>query len=355
MNKTHLLKVLTEIRKFKAQTGIEIVDTHIHPYDVMGVVHYSDISGNKTHKDYLEPNLLEYFGYGQTAIVGTKAYCKFLPGNVEKMIYESYENVPPKEIENAMSESLVDKGVLLSLDPWAPSDIVGGAFTNNDKFYILASVDIHQEKKDAIEKKLTEYIKNYGIKGLKLHPNLQGFKPQPKDNPPEIGEKLKIIYRVASEKGLYILFHGGLSDFTEKVNGKYESSYPRSRQNGALENFCDENGRSELFENYTMPIVIAHMGHYGKIFHNYELLKLLVNRYNNIHFDTAGVSPYFMTKAFSFIPSTRIVFGSDAMYNKMAYDLAFLYESVLKASNGEKKTDMLINVLHNNFHSKLIK
>jgi predicted TIM-barrel fold metal-dependent hydrolase len=354
MNKAHLLKVLTEIRKFKTQTGIEIVDTHIHSYDVMGIVHYSDIGGNKTHKDYLEPNLLEYFGYGRTAIVGTKIYCKFLPENVEKMIHLSYENVSSQEIENAMRESLIDKGVLLSLDPWTPSDIVGDTFANNGKFYILASIDIHREKKEAIEKKITEYIKNYQIKGLKLHPNLQCFKPQPKDNPPEISEKLKIIYRVASEKGLYILFHGGLSDFTENVNRKYGPPYPRSKTNGILENFCNENGRSELFENYTMPIVIAHMGHYGKLFHNYALLKLLVNTYSNVYFDTAGVSPNFMAKAFSFIPSTRIVFGSDAMYNKTAYDLAFLYESVLKTSNGEKTTDMLINILHDNFYNKLI-
>lgn len=352
MTKKKLLDILEQIKKFKDRTKIKIVDFHVHPHDVMGVVHYSEtgIGGNSI--DFLKPGSLELLEYGAVEKIGSKIYFSFLSNQIEKIIRTTYSYASPKTISEEATQALVDEVVVLSLEPWAPTNVVGEQYKNQKNFSILASVDVHNEDVKKIQNKIEFYIKEYKIKGLKLHPNLQGFKPQPKDNPPVIAAILRKIYDVASIHNLPVLFHGGKSNFTETIHEKY-GFYPRSRTNGQLENFCDKNGKSELFENYTMPTVIAHLGHYGKIFHNYKLMADILKKYPHVYYDTSGLSPRFMEKALSMLPSKRILFGSDAVYNRIAYNLAFLYTAVQKSKSLESKDDMLMNIMGNNYY-KLI-
>ena len=357
MTKGTIIQILSEVKKFKEKTGIEIVDTHVHPGDVMGVVHYLEtkFSDNHLSKDYLESGILEKFNYSKFEKFGSRIVFKIFPGFVNKTIQQTYGAYNNTDLSNEMTISLVDKSVLLPIEPWLPTKLVGDKYKDKKNFIILGSIDIHGIERGNIEKTIISYIQDYKIVGLKFHPNLQNFKPQPKDNSPEIADKLRVIYNTAQKYKLYLLFHGGVSNFTEHINLKYHDVSSRSHTSALLKNFCSADGQSELFENWNMPIIIAHLGHYGMIDIDYGLLKLITKRFGNVYFDTSGISSNVIAKALQVVPSERIVFGSDAAYNRMAYNLAFLYNATPAKNNNEVKTEILVNMLNRNFYNRILK
>jgi len=356
MTKEAVIKILGKLQVLKKKTGIEIVDTHVHPGDVMGVVHYLETKFGNHHlsMDYLEPGILEKFNYSKFEKFGSRIAFKIFPGFVNKTIQQTYGAYDNTDLLNEMTISLVDKSVLLPIEPWLSTKIVGDKYKDKKNFIILGSIDVHGIERGNIEKTIISYIQDYKIVGLKFHPNLQNFKPQPKDNSPEIADKLQVIYDIVQKHKLYLLFHGGISNFTEHINLKYHDVSSRSHTNALLKNFCSADGQSELFEDWNMPIIIAHLGHYGMIDVDYGLLKLITERFNNVCFDTSGISPNVIAKALQVVPSERIVFGSDAAYNRMAYNLAFLYNATV-ANNNEVKTEILVNILSRNFYNRILK
>lgn len=355
MFKFKIKEILNKVEACKKDFGFDIVDTHIHPYDVMGVVHYSDKFIKHESEDYLSPGILEILNYGSLEKIGSKLYFDLFPKNILSMIKESYSGVNQDRILDEMKCSLVDKSVLLSLDPWTPSSLVCENYNNKDKFYILASIDIHKIDLDDIEPLIISYKKNYKIVGLKLHPNLQNFKALPSLNDYLIRLKLEKIYEVVSRNNLYILFHGGISNYTKEINNKY-GYIERSKTNGLLINFCNQDGKSELFEKYDFPVIIAHVGHYGIANPDFEIVKKLSDRYKNIFFDTSGVSPKVIERSLEVINSDRIIFGSDGLYNKMAYNVAYLFLSTCKIShNLNSLSSNLKNVFSENYYKKILK
>ena len=176
-----------------------------------------------------------------------------------------------------MEKSLVDEAVFLPVEPWINTEW-SGKYYSNKKFLLLGSFDVHRIDKNKIEERVKYYIEKYKIVGIKLHPNLQGFKPLPKDNPQEIAERLKVIYKMAEKYSLYLLFHGGTSFYTNFPDKKYQN-FKRANNNALLENFCDENGKSEIFD-LNIPVVIAHLGHFGLNKINYKLAKKIIENNN---------------------------------------------------------------------------
>src|SRR3989338_8178214 len=127
--------------------------------------------------------------------------------------------------------------------------------------------------------------------------------------------------------GLYLLIHGGVSFFTRLIDTKYER-VQRSRILGRLSSFIDRNGRSELFKNYLMPVIIAHLGSYGSLHVQMRLIEDICKRYRQVFFDTSGTNPYFTKKAIQVVGASRIIFGSDAVYNCMLHNVLFNYAAV---------------------------
>ena len=81
MTKGTVVQILREVKRFKEKTGIEIVDTHVHPEDVMGVVYYSEKESGSSRlpKDYLESGILEKFNYNKFEKIGSKVVYSFPP------------------------------------------------------------------------------------------------------------------------------------------------------------------------------------------------------------------------------------------------------------------------------------
>ena len=347
MNKQKIISILSKITELKKNTGLKIIDTHIHPLDVMGVVHYKNVKNEYTKADYLTPGILEKFNYDRVAKIGSKLFFDFFPEGINDIIKNNYTKVTERRILDEMDSALVDSAIMLPIAPWLPAEIAGEKFLSS-RLLTLGSIDIHNIKEEEIDNVLKTLKEKYKIVGVKLHPNLQNFKPQPSHNSPELGKKLHRLYKFAEKEHLYLLFHGGISHYTDFIDPKYQGDISRSCINAVLENFCDNNGKSELFKNYSIPIVIAHLGHYGIIRPNYKLIKLIAKKFNNVYFDTAGVSPSSIKNTLRIIPSRKIIFGSDALYNRMAYNLAFLYLAAESAKNGEKKENILLNMLEKN-------
>jgi len=343
---------LLNIQNLKKDFGLEIIDTHIHPTDVMGVVHFDEIVDECRHENYSKPGILERFKYGPIEKIGSRIFFKLFPSQVDKIIRNTYGSVNSQRIEEEMEVSLTDKAVLLSLDPWAPTEKVYRKFSSED-FMILGSIDIHSIDKENIGPLIHKYVAEYGIIGLKLHPNLQNFHPQPCENNEEICEKLRIIYRLAEQYKIYLLFHGGISNYTKEINGKY-GFHQRSRIYGKIENFLYTKGRNELL-NLNVPIVIAHIGHYGLANVDYESIKKIGYQHDNLFFDTSGVSPKVISNSLRILPSKKFIFGSDALYNRIAFNASFLYEAAEECHNGEDLTDILLNIFGKNFRNFLIK
>jgi predicted TIM-barrel fold metal-dependent hydrolase len=353
---------LDYIKKLKQDNNLKIVDVHVHPFDVMGLVHYHNYkeggegklfykNKKKEKVNYLKPGFSESLKFNNLSFFLSRQVFKLSPKFIANEIEDMYGEMGNKRAIDEMDASLVDEIVFLPVEPWANTDWSGKYFTDK-RFLLLGSLDIYKIKKEEIENTIEKYIEKYNIIGIKLHPNLQNFKPRPKDNSPEIKEKLEEIYRVAEKRRLFLLFHGGTSFFTKKVSGDYKD-FKRSKTNGLLENFCDTDGTSEIFD-LNIPIVIAHLGHFGIKKANYNLVKNITNKYSNVYFDTAGASPSRIKEFIELIGDERILLGSDAFYNKMAYAMYFVYQAAKQTKTDKSLDQIMINILGGNFYNKIL-
>jgi len=68
-----------------------------------------------------------------------------------------------------------------------------------------------------------------------------------------------------------------------------------------------------------------------------------------VYFDTSGVSPYFIARFIELVGSKKLVFGSDALYNKMIYSIYFIYKASILARSKESREDIMLNILGRNF------
>jgi predicted TIM-barrel fold metal-dependent hydrolase len=349
--KARLLTTLKEIAQAKKDEGFQIIDTHVHPLDVMGIVHHTETQKNYKKTNFTRPTIMERLRYGRIEKIGTGIFFKLFPRVVGKIIESNYKEVHNDRVLEEMDLSLVDKIVLLPVEPFVPTEQVCKTYTNTEKFINLASIDIHNIKKTDIKPTILHCKNNYGVPGIKLHPNIQNFLPLPEDNPKDLQDKLEEIYSVAEENNLYLLFHGGTSFFTNHINNKY-GAIQRSSTNSLLNNFV-KNKNDSLFNRYKTNFVIAHIGHYGLTYYDKENLKSL-DKFKNVYFDTSGISPYLIKNYLNDFGDQNLLFGSDGLYNKMSFNLAFLYWAIQK-SKLKNKTISFANISSRNYLNNVIK
>ncbi|MBD3300766.1 MAG: hypothetical protein GF347_05450 [Candidatus Moranbacteria bacterium] len=117
-----------------------------------------------------------------------------------------------------------------------------------------------------------------------------------------------------------------------------------------MENFFNENGKSEILEKYKIPnLILAHLGHFDILKLNEDLIKKITENYKNIYFDTSSKSIKHIKRCIELIGSKHIILGSDALINKTFSSMMFVYIAVKKARIKESKEQALINILGNNY------
>ncbi|MFC2163748.1 amidohydrolase family protein [Acidobacteriota bacterium] len=368
VSKARLYKeFLPYISDLKCTYNFRIFETHVHPYDVIGVVHYADyvevspgefvykkFAGQKGVEDKADLiGWLSKFDYNKYAFSLFNLALQIIPGYENFDLEHAFSRTGVNRLLEEMDEALVDEIVLLPVEPWLPIDHVQKIFAHQ-RLKLLGSVDIHRIPVQEIGKTIKHFVDDYGIIGIKLHPNMQSFLPQPSHNPSDIAEKLRLIYRTADELGLYLLFHGGPSGLAKNLNEKYGGLTQKSR-NGVLTNFCDRNGKSELLGQYKLPVVIAHLGHFGVSKLNASLVRTILDTHESVYFDTAGAPSGSIQKFIEWGGSQRLLFGSDALYFPILYSMYSVYKAAQKARSHENPDEILANILGRNFEQCILK
>jgi len=367
MNRKHLARdFLPYVQKLKKHYDFRIVETHIHPFDVIGVVHYADYQevnpGEFIHKKFVKKGngwdkfsftgWLSKFDYNEYAFSLFNFALQIIPGYERFDLKHAFSRTGVKRLTEEMDEALVDEAVLLPVEPWLPTATVKNT-CSHPRLKLLGSVDIHNIPTHDIKSTIKRFADDFKIIGLKMHPNMQSFLPQPSHNTGDVEEKLRLIYRTAEECGLYLLFHGGPSGLAGTLDRKY-GDFPQKSRNGLLKNFCDEQGRSELFGQYNIPIVIAHLGHFGTQKLNTQLVRTILAKYDTVYFDTAGAPSISIRKFIEWGGSERLILGTDALYFQVIYSMYSVYKAARKAHTEENRDEIMANILGRNFRQRIL-
>ena len=173
----------------------------------------------------------------------------------------------------------------------ANEEVAEAAAKNSDMMIAFASIDPHKGRMGAREAR--KLIEEYGVKGFKFHPTVQGFHPQDRMAWP--------LYEVIAEYKLPAIFHSGHSGMGSGMRGggglKLETSNPMLLDSVAVD-FPD------------MQIVIAHPSWPWQD----EALSVCLHK-PNVWIDLSGWSPkYFPPQLVQYantLLKDRMLFGTD--------------------------------------------
>ena len=125
---------------------------------------------------------------------------------VAKLAYDAGGLIPQTDgtlasLKAEMAKDGVDLSVVLAIatSPKQQHNVNSYAIQMDRQPQIVAFGSVHPDAADALEE--LERIADAGLKGVKLHPEYQGFYAN--------DEKLKPIYRKISQLGLITVFHAG--------------------------------------------------------------------------------------------------------------------------------------------------
>lgn len=213
---------------------------------------------------------------------------------------------------NGLGASMADSGVDLSVvlniatNPRQQKSVNDFAASINGKNGLVAFGSVFPGSEDAFEE--LERIKHLGLKGVKLHPDYQGFQA---DDP-----RWKPLYGKISSLGLITVFHAGVDyGFPPPYGGT-----PR-RLATALSWFDS-------------PVIAAHWG--GLDCYD-DVLRYLCG--TDIYFDTAfgyaHIPRYYAETMIERHGTDRILFGTDTPWHTPAMEQRML--SCLKLTDGERE------------------
>lgn len=201
-------------------------------------------------------------------------------------------------LRRSMEAGGVDLSVVLSIATNAhqQTSVNDFAAAVNNGRDIVAFGSVYPDSKDAIDE--LERIKALGLKGVKLHPDYQGFAV---DDP-----KMKPIYRKISTLGLVTVFHAGLDyGFAPPYGG------------------MPENMRTALGW-FDSPVVAAH---WGGVNCGEGVLRHLCG-IEHLYFDTSfgySMMPrYYAAQILEKHGTDRILFGTDTPWHTAAMEWRLL-------------------------------
>ena len=212
-------------------------------------------------------------------------------------------------LKRLMGESGVDKAVVLNIATNAhqQKSVNDFAAAINDGEKIISFGSVFPDSEDALYE--LDRIKDLGLKGVKLHPDYQGFSVD--------DEKMKPIYKKISQLGLITIFHAG-----------HDYGFPPPY--GATP---DKMERAlSWFES---PVIAAHWGGVGCF---EETLKRLCGK--DIYFDTSfGYSQmpkYYAQKILDAHGVDKMLFGTDSPWHTADMEMRLLNSLGISDSDMEK-------------------
>ena len=239
---------------------------------------------------------------------------KIAPRAVEKLADASGGLVPGTDgtvegLRQSMARGGVDASVVLNIATNAHqqksvNDFAAAIHTGTD---IFSFGSVFPDSPDALEE--LERIHALGLKGVKLHPDYQGFFV---DDP-----KWKPLYRKISQLGLITVFHAG-------------KDYGFAPPYGAM-----PQRMATALSWFDSPVIAAHWGGVGC---GEEVLEYLCGR--EIYFDTSfgyGTMPKnFSEKILEKHGADRFLFGTDTPWHTPEMELRLLDSLHLSEADREK-------------------
>lgn len=215
-------------------------------------------------------------------------------------------------LKSLMSAQGVDKAVVLNIATNAHQQKSVNDFAAEiNKGDIISFGSVFPESPDCLDE--LERIKSLGLKGVKLHPDYQGFSVD--------DEKMKPIYQKISRLGLITVFHAG-----------FDYGFPPPY--GATP---DKMARALKW--FSSPVIAAH---WGGIDCEAGVLEHLSGK--DIYFDTSfgyGSMPkYFAQKIIDTHGADKILFGTDCPWHTAEMELKLLKTLEISSEDMEKITHL---------------
>lgn len=215
-------------------------------------------------------------------------------------------------LKDLMAAQGVDKAVVLNIATNAKQQKNVNDFAariNGENIISFGSV--FPDSEDWSEE--LDRIKELGLKGVKLHPDYQGFSVD--------DEKMVPIYKKISELGLITVFHAG-----------YDYGFPPPY--GATPE------KMELaLKHFDSPVIAAH---WGGLDCGEGVLKRLCGK--DIYFDTsfgfANMPKYYAQKIIETHSPDKILFGTDCPWHTAKMELTLLHTLDLSDGDMEKITHL---------------
>lgn len=229
----------------------------------------------------------------------------FLSGGLEP-----YTDGTLQGLKNRMKEDGVDLSVVLSIatNEAQQKSVNNFAKEINETEGFVGFGSVFPTGESAIEE--LERIKEMGLKGVKLHPDYQGFFVD--------DEKLKPIYKKISELGLITVFHAGV-DF------------------GFAPPYCATPERLEkALSWFESPVVAAHFGGLACYEGVLERLCGKENLYIDTSFGYSALPRYYALKIIEKHSADKVLFGTDTPWHTAKMELRLLENLALSVDELEK-------------------
>ncbi len=212
------------------------------------------------------------------------------------------------DLKRLMREQDVDISVVLNIatNPTQQKNVNDFAKSiNNDNIVSFGSV--HPNAPDVLSE--LERIKDMGLKGVKLHPDYQGF---------EVDDiKLKPIYKKISSLGLITVFHAGAD---------YGFAPPYG---------CTPEKMATALTWFDSPVIAAHWGGIG---YSEDVIRHLCT--TDIYFDTAFgysmIPKFYVQQIIKKHGCDKILFGTDAPWHTPFMEMRLLESLELDDGDMEK-------------------
>lgn len=211
-------------------------------------------------------------------------------------------------LKQRMQDDGVDRSVVLSIATNARQQQKVNDFAASiNHGHIVAFGSVFPTAPDALDE--LERIKALGMKGVKLHPDYQGFSVD--------DEKMKPIYKKISELGLITVFHAGLD---------YGFAPPYG---------CTPDKMIKALSWFDSPVIAAH---WGGVNCGEGVLKHLCG--TEIYFDTSfGYSmmpKYYAEKIIEKHGTDRLLFGTDTPWHTAPMEWRLLNTLGLSGTDAAK-------------------
>ena len=200
-------------------------------------------------------------------------------------------------VRRSMAEHRVDASVVLNIatNPTQQTKVNDFAAAINNEKDIFAFGSVYPGSEDAFAE--LERIKEMGLRGVKLHPDYQGFAV---DDP-----KWKPLYRRISELGLITVFHAG-------VDYGFPPPYG-----------CCPEALATALDWFDSPVVAAH---WGGLQCSEGVLRHLCGGpvYLDTSFGYATLPRYYAEELVARHGANRILFGTDSPWHTAEQELRLL-------------------------------